>query len=342
MDKFRRLPTLACCVGIVMLILDSPTALLAMQNGIQMCIQTTIPALFPMMVLTGILTSAMLGRKLPFMSPLRKICGIPEGGESLLLTGLVGGYPVGAKCVAQAYKDGSISRQEARRLLGFCSNAGPAFIFGITGLLFSKAYISWLLWGIHIVSSLIVGFVLPGKRSRNIRMHPGHRKTLQSALSESFKAIGIICGWTVWIGVVCAFLKRWALWMLPPFLQTAALGMLELVNGCHGLLMIQQEGARFVLCSLLLSFGGICVYLQTSAFTQSTGTGMYFPGKVLQSILSGLLAFAVQFLFFEPVAQLREPAWFVMVIVLLTGILFPYLHKWKKSVAFSGKVVYNR
>lgn len=333
---------LASCIGIVMLILDSRTALQAMQDGIQMCIQTTIPALFPMMVLTAILTSALLGRKLPFMTPLRKICGIPEGGESLLLTGLVGGYPVGAKCVAQAYKDGSISRQEARRLLGFCSNAGPAFIFGITGRLFSKAYISWLLWGIHIVSSLLVGFFLPGKRSRNIHMHPGRRKTLQSALSESLKAMGIICGWTVWLGVVCAFLKRWILWMLPPFLHTAALGMLELVNGCYSLLSIQQEGARLILCSLLLSFGGLCVYLQTAAFTQATGTGLYFPGKVLQSILSGLLAFAVQFLFFEPVAQLRDPAWFVMLTLLLTSMLIPYFHKWKKSVAFSGKVVYNR
>lgn len=341
MRKNPMLLILTCSLGIAVLILDSKTALLAMQSGIQMCLQTTIPALFPMMVLTTLLTSGLIGKKLPLMAPVCKICGIPRGGESLLVTGLIGGYPVGAKCVAQAYRSGSLSRQEARRLLGFCSNAGPAFIFGIAGLMFSDVSVAWWLWGIHIVSSLLVGALLPGKRCRSIRLHDGAGVSLSTALSDCVKTMGSICGWTVWICVVSTFMKRWFLWLLPSFLQAAVLGALELVNGCHSLLLLNQEGARFVLCSMMLSFGGLCVFLQTLTVTRPTGTGMYFPGKVLQSLLSGLIAFGMQFLLFEPIQQQRDPSLLAMVACFVTVILLPYIRKWKKSVAFFGKVVYN-
>lgn len=340
-NKFRHFPIFACCLGCAALILDSKTAIFAVREGIEMCLLTVVPALFPMMILTTILTSGMMGKRIAVLKPLCKMCGIAQGGESLLLTGLIGGYPVGAACVDNAYRDGSISRQDASRLLGFCSNAGPSFVFGIAGAMFQDPRISWWLWGIHIVSALLVGMLLPGRRNYQIQIKGHHTKSLSAAMKESIFVMASVCGWILWMRVICSFLQRWLLWLLPPVLQSTVLGALELVNGCHSLSFLAQEGSRFVLCSAILAFGGICVFLQTATVTRSVGMGMYFPGKVLQSVFATLIAFGIQYFVFEEIQRMHDPAWIAAFGSIMIVILLPYLHKWKKRVAFSGKLMYN-
>ena len=64
------------------------------------------------------------------------IFGLPPQGASALVLGMLSGYPVGAQTAASLYASGQLTKEETERLLGFCSNAGPAFIFGMVGGLF--------------------------------------------------------------------------------------------------------------------------------------------------------------------------------------------------------------
>ena len=111
------------------LILDGQTALLGALDGVQICIYTIIPTLFPYIFLSSLLCSYSLGRQVPLIAALARRCGVPSGAESIFLLGFVGGYPVGAKLVTDSYRQGHLSKSSAQRMLGFCSNAGPSFIF---------------------------------------------------------------------------------------------------------------------------------------------------------------------------------------------------------------------
>ena len=110
-----------CGIGMIILILDTKTAIAGAYDGISLCIRSVIPSLFPFFVLSGILTGALTGIRGRILAPIGRFCGMPRGSESILLTGLLGGYPIGAKSVAESYRNGQIDKNDAKRMLDFAA-----------------------------------------------------------------------------------------------------------------------------------------------------------------------------------------------------------------------------
>lgn len=319
-----------------LLIIDARTALQGAVEGIELCIRTVVPSLFPFFVMSILLTGSMTGQKISGLRPIGQLCGVPEGGEALLLVGLVGGYPVGAQSVCQAYRAGQLSERDAKRMLGFCNNAGPAFLFGMTAALFRSPIVPWVLWAIHIFSALITAFLLPGKNHSTVELHPCKKITLPQAVEQAVKIMAGVCGWVVLFRVMITMLRRWCLWLLSKKAQIAITGLLELSNGCCDLANLSGEGLRFLLCACFLGFGGLCVAMQTVSVTSGLGTGAYFPGKVMQGILSFLLAAIAQRFLFDAAEQIRiHPAvWALFLCGGCIGILI--LKKSSRNPAVAG------
>lgn len=273
-------------LGLLILILDSKTAVLGGQEGISLCLQSVIPSLFPFIMLTNLMAGALGGTTSPLLRPLGKVLGIPAGAEGIFLAGILGGYPTGAQMIHEAWKYNQLSSTEARRMLGFCSNAGPAFLFGMLGPFFSSQKYLWLLWGIHILSAIIAGILLPGRSNNTVSTISSCTPSITGALKRSVAVIGYVCGWVVLFRVLFAFCSRWFLWLLPIEAQAAIYGLLELAGGCCSLNLVAEETLRFVICSGLLAFGGLCVVMQTASVTGSLGLGQYLPGKLIQTISS--------------------------------------------------------
>lgn len=323
--------------GMAMLILDAKTALIGAKDGIQLCIYTVIPSLFPFIVLSIIINSSLAGHSIPFLRPLCRFCGMPQGSESLLLLGLIGGYPVGAQSISLAYQNGQLTKKDAHRLLGFCSNAGPSFLFGITACLFTNKYAVWLLWGIQILSVIITGFLLPGKSRANCSIRTGTPISVPQALHKSIQSMASICGWVILFRVFLAILNRWWLWLLPTEMQTILIGCLELTNGCTELNRIGLEGVRFLLCACFLNFGGACVGMQTVSVCNELGTGMYFPGKVLQTVIAILLAYPLQAILYATGDSAHNGMISILIFAVI-GIGYTLFLRRKKS---SGNFVTN-
>ncbi len=319
--------------GMLCLILDSKTAIAGAQDALNLCLGTLIPSLLPFFVLSILLTNRLSGRSLPLLRPLGKLCAIPEGAESILAIGLLGGYPVGAQCICQAYRAGDLSQASAKRMLGFCSNAGPAFIFGIAGSLFAGPLTPWILWLVHILSAILVGMILPRREAERVRISSTANLSLSDALMRSVSILAGVCGWIILFRVCIAFLQRWFLWLLPGPAQVTVIGVFELANGICSLGEIHTESLRFILCACFLSFGGICVAMQTVTITRDLGTGMYFPGKLLQLVLTFFLAAAVVYC--------RENGLFYILSSSVLIFFAVILRKKKKTVAIPAKLVYN-
>lgn len=280
--------------GMLALILDGQTAIAGMRDGVELCLKTLIPSLFPFFVLSILLTSSLVGQPLNLLRPLGRLCRIPEGAESLLAVGLLGGYPVGAQNVGLACRTGQLSKSEACRMLPFCNNAGPAFIFGILGPLFADRKSVWLMWLIHMVSALLVGIILPGGVHDKSPSVQNRSLTVTDALEKALKVMALVCGWVVLFRMILIFLDQWFLRMLPTSAQVLFAGILELSNGCIMLARIQNEGMRFILAATLLAFGGVCVTMQTASVADNLSMKLYFPGKCLQTCFSFLFAAMVQ------------------------------------------------
>lgn len=255
-------------LGMLVLILDGKTAIAGAAEGLALCIGTLIPSLFPFFVLSAMLTGSLCG-----------------GG--LLLAGILGGYPVGAGNVAQAYRAGQISRNDAEGMAVVCNCAGPSFLFGVLGTVLGNVRDSFLLWGVYLCSILILCYIFPKfPNAKNTHASP---VGLQQALWSSIRAMAGVCGWVILFRVLLAVLDRWVLWLLPDWGRVSVYGILELSNGCMALTAL-EPGLRFILAAGMLGFGGFCVMLQTASVTEGLSLGLYFPGKLFQGAVCMLLA----------------------------------------------------
>ena len=336
MGSRNRILTILLSAGaMIMLILDSKTAINGAVEGINICLQTIIPSLLPFFLLSIMLTNAASGLNITFLRPLGKLCGMPRGSEHIFLIGLLGGYPVGAQTVTEAYNARYLTEKDAHRLLGFCSNAGPAFVFGIVGSLFPSKITALLLWLINIVSALIVGIILPGKSNECCTISRKHTFSFTNALVGAVRITGIVCGWIIVFRVLIAFLCRWLLWILPEPIKLLTIGLLELANGCYSLQSTQSEAMRFILCSVFLGFGGTCVGMQTISATGDLGSGWYFAGKIMQAIISASVSSIAALYLYN---RRNMPSLLLIVMpALFTGLFLIF----KKTVAFLNNRIYN-
>ncbi len=325
----RTLTCIAAALTMLILILDAKTALSGAVEGVQLCIQVVIPSLLPLFFLSIFLTDALSSISPGFLTPLGRFCRIPGNTQALLVLGLLGGYPTGAQSVAEACRAGYLSKEDGRRLLGFCSNAGPAFVFAMGATQFQDPRIPMVLWLIHILSALITGRILPSFDSEITALPPKNSSiSPTAAMGKTLRTLSFVCGWVILFRVLLTFADRWFLWYFPEEIRTAIHIFLELANGCAELDRITNEGLRMMLFSAGLGFGGICVLMQTVSVTGSLGLGMYLPGKLIQCTLSLLLTWLWQRIIFS------DPVKNVVIIPLAAVILavaMVFLYKSEKK-----------
>ena len=280
--------------GMLILIFDSRTAAAGIRCGIDICLQTLVPALFPFFVLSGLITSSLFGQAIPGLSTIGKFCHIPEGSESILTIGLLGGYPVGAGTVWNAYENGEITAEEADRMVIFCNNAGPSFLFGVLGPMFPALSYVWSMWGIQIIAALLTAFLIGG--NRRITTVPANCPLrFTDAINNAIRNMTSVCGWVILFRMILEFLDRWFLWNANPPVTVLITGILELSNGCLLLQNINNLEIRFLLASMMLSVGGLCILMQTHAVFPELKVKQYLTGKLIQLTLSLILSMTAVF-----------------------------------------------
>ena len=265
---------------------------------------------------------------------------MPPGSSRYFLTGILGGYPTGAACIAQSHRQGRLDRQQAEFLLCFCNNAGPAFLFGIAGSFCSVGQ-AFVLWGIHILSALLTCALLPKPTAADpIPSVDRNTPTLSAVLVQSVKSMGTVCGWIVLFRILISFCDRWFLWLFPTYTKTIFYGILELTNGCCSLASVASPALRFLLFSAFLSFGGLCVAMQTQAVAAPLSIRWYRIGKCIQCLVSLILCgILIPYLFPAEVTALHMLCVACVSFALLIGILLGFC---KKTVDFPAPMIYTR
>ena len=196
MNRNRILKTLLTVSALLAMILDAKTAFRGASEGLELCLKVVIPSLFPYLFLCALLTEQMKASP-TIRFPLEKPLGMPRGTGMLWVLGFLGGYPSGAQNLNQWYCGGKLQKTDAQRMLGFCSNAGPAFLFGMGAKLFENPIAPWMLFGIHILSSFLTGLILPGKSSDHRKDQDYKPETAGTLFRRSLAAMAGICGWGI-------------------------------------------------------------------------------------------------------------------------------------------------
>jgi sporulation integral membrane protein YlbJ len=313
-NRFRRfLYALAPLSLAAALILAPETTSAAAAEGLRLCGCVLIPSLFPFFVCVNLFSEFGLCEKLgQFLEPvMRPLFHVGGAGAAALALGLAGGYPAGAQAVETLYESGRVTKAEAEQLLKFCSNSGPAFIFGVLGgAVFQNEKAGLFLYLLHAAGAVLTGVVLrppqlpaksppvPEKTDRGA----GFSAAFTSSVRRAGSAILQVCMFVTIFSVVSRTLLAAFGPRLPQNALPLLIGSLELTAGAEALKSCAMPISLNLTCaSFLLGFGGLSVYAQSQSILAGSGLKASLRAKLLQGLLSAALTLPAALLLFpEP------------------------------------------
>lgn len=220
-------------------------------EGLNLCYNVVIPSLFPFTVFSLII----------FESGFFDRLSISKNIEELFIFFLssIGGFPVGAKIINNAYKRKSLSKKNAELMLGYCVSSGPSFIILSLGIqILNNKVIGYILFFSNLTANLIIMAVLSNFKDKNQTIKISKSET--KSFSENF--VNSTYDATVSITAICAYVTLFStiISVINSMLgenpiKKILLPLLEITNG-----VTLTDNIYFI--AFLLGFGGICVHIQ--------------------------------------------------------------------------------
>lgn len=254
--------------------------------GLEICLKAVVPSLLPFMLVSSAAVSCgwgeRLGRVLSVV--LGPVFGLGPAASMCLMTGLLGGYPCGARAAAYCAEEGIMEKSAAERALAFCNNSGPLFIIGAAGAsVYGSTKIGVLLYICHIAGALTAAAVF-GRGSGSSGPGGGGRRRIPlgtlmgEAARDSGLAILSVCSLVITFSALIEALELYRFPLLVGFLEVS-----------RGVKELSSIGALALpLTAACLSWGGLSVHFQTEAVCPGLSKKYYYAGKVISSAASGL------------------------------------------------------
>ena len=322
----------AVLVGVALLVFSGPASD-AIGKSMEVCGSVLIPSLFPFMVFSIFVVKSGLSEILSrFSEPVtRLLFQLPGCTAAAITAGFLGGYPAAAQSIAALLESGRISPAQAERMSRFCLCAGPAFVLSaVGGRMLGSTQTGLLLYAAQLIAALSIGiiearFVPPEDKKKNAAAPCEPPLPLSAALIQSVEAgvqsllklcaaaclCGVLSALLSGAGITGAFtalLDRTGLLAVSAALPDI---LLEVTDGCRA--AVRAGAYPVLLCSLALSWGGLCIHLQifSALGTLKIRKGRFYLFRLLQTLLSALVTVLLLRLFPSTAAPvfstLRQP-----------------------------------
>ena len=300
---------------VIISLVSMPSQLLsAASEGIDIWLFSVFPSLFPFMVSCNMLimcgTAQYFGKV--FALPFRNAFGISSSGAFALFTGLLCGYPMGAKTASSLYENRLLSSDEANRLLYFTTNAGPAFIVSaVATRLLDNTSAGYIILFATTSANLITGIAV-------CRFSPCAKKSytvfacencdslsviLSDSIVSSLKSVTIFGGYIIFFCVVTKILDILNIidtlcFFIPHHKETSKallFGMIEMTGGLKRISVLDASlQLKASLSAFLLNFGGLCVHLQCYDFFRAIPNASLLRFsffKLLTALISAVITY---------------------------------------------------
>ena len=299
--------TVICCI---MMIVFPQEAIASGRKAINLWMQDVLPALLPFFICAGFLQNIGVMRYL-------------KAGVFPFAMSVLSGYPMGAGIIGNLRRSGELTVDEAGRMLSYCSTSGPAFMIGAVGAgMMGSGKLGVVIAAAHYCGALINGAVYGGSAIRGKRSHKNIKReslvssdlsgmetaavscyetdilgALTDAMIMAFRSLGIILAYIVIFMFITDILTSAGIFALikNPWSEALVKGMLEMTVGCEAAagMTALSKTAQCVLCSFIVSWGGMSVLGQTMSML--AGTGITISYVVIMKLTHGLFSAGVAF-----------------------------------------------
>lgn len=314
-------------LGCLLMIAYPAMALASARKGVALWVSSVLPALLPFFICANFMIALGIPKLVGkfFERSFRAIFDAPGVSAFVFSISITSGYPMGAKLIGDMTRRKEISKDDAMKMLSFCSTSGPLFMLGAVGagMLGSPSA------GVVIAVSHYLGAIGNGllyrlifeikqrlwgkRRGRNGRLRM--KSNLQSesepvnglptgslldlftdSMLSAFRSLGIICGYLVLFTLITDFVQSSGVVddFFAPFGDIFVAGFFEMTVGCSSVASAVDLtfALRCVLCSFLISWGGLSVLAQSMSMLSGLhiSVGKYMFMKLSHGLLAGLLA----------------------------------------------------
>lgn len=301
----RRLVFFALLGVIVLLIVSGENIRQSAFDGLCESVTKVIPSVFPFMIIGRLISRVEVPRAIGTL--VSAMFGLPDSAANAIIIGLLGSYPSGAVCTETLYKNGSISKEDAMRLLPISHNTGPAFPVSCIGILmWSSKIFGIALYVSQIISAVIVGMIFScGSRRERKSISAGHPEydfvsALTHAVVSSSETAVIITGFVtlsrIFVNLVFSFIP-----VKTPVLRAALSAVTELSCGAANSASLGNL-AGAALCGFAVGFGGVCAMLQAVSAVSKSGivSWQLTVSKIAQGMICAPLS-AAAYVLIKPI-----------------------------------------
>ena len=311
----RILLSLLALLFLILLLLSPATSLEGARNGLLLWAFTVLPTLLPFMIGTGIIASlgtVHLAMR-PFSPLLSFFFHFSEPAGFAFLTGLLCGYPMGAKMDRDLLENGQITATEANCLLASCNHPSPMFLTGYTTLESQKMFPASAPFPLPIFLLSLYLPVFPifflarhyyqknAENTNNICISTNNSKAVSNltvmpktfSLDDHLETMEKIGLYIMLFSILSLYLFKLPL-PGPDLFKPALMGFLEITTGIRNICEHASGLSGLLLVTASVSFGGISGIFQTrSVLMRNSGrknAGLsirhYIFWKALHSLLS--------------------------------------------------------
>ena len=275
-------------------------------QGLLLWYQTVLPTLLPFMICSNLIVSLGGIRLLtaPVRPLLKNVFRLSDAGSYVLVSGLLCGYPMGAKTCGEFVEEKRISLSEGRYLLSVSNHPSPMFILGYmasaagasipSALLLAAVYLPVI--PIALASQRVYGI---GEACACLPYSCKNQPSFDQSMMNSFEVMIKIGGYIMLFSILAEFIGQMP--CLPAAVQAYVLGIVEITTGIRALSYTLTGNILGASLCFAAAFGGLCGLFQTRSVLASPDLPIFH--YLLWKILHGCLSAAI----FMLLANIRLP-----------------------------------
>lgn len=312
---------------LILMLLHPEITVKGASNGLLLWYSSVVPALFPFMVLSSLIVAS--GSLSILMAPVRLVLGpllgLSAEGCYTLLSGLVCGFPMGAKTCADFLSRGQLSLKEGKFLMAVCNHASPMFLLGYVYPLFHGNLPLWKLLAAVYGPALLLALParllyrngaptgrkpkmqgitepqeIPGPNPPSPNQSNPGNLSADEAILSSVEVLCRIGGLLILFSIAVEFLRGAR--QLPTGLRLFLMGAMEMTTGIRELAAALPYPYSAAAACASLTFGGLSGIFQTKAalgaLAQKKKAGLsirqYCVWKLLYACLTAAILLALE------------------------------------------------
>lgn len=242
------------------------------------------------------------------LKPLMAFFKVNPNASFVLAMSMLSGSPSNAKYTKELYQKGLLSKREAEKVLMFTYFSSPLFILGTLSLTYlQNRKLGIIIFLCHSFSNFIIAFLFRNyAKTENLDYQIHVKEALHSMFSiqktkniaviiiksikEALDVMFLILGSVTFIFIVTALFNDF----LPTngYWNATCKGILEMTQGLQAVSILSLPlFHKGMLSVMLLSFGGISIYIQIISILSDTDLNAtpFFLARILHAAIAGIL-----------------------------------------------------